>query len=77
MASSDIIDLLCIILFVAMALGLYFLPAIIAARKKHPNKIAIFLCNLFFGGSGVGWIICLIWAITYKVRQNIIEIQRL
>lgn len=77
MVSSDILDLLCIILFVALALGLYFLPAIIAARKKHPNKIAIFLCNLLFGGTGAGWFICLIWALTYKVGQNIIEIQRL
>lgn len=77
MTGSDIEEVLVIVLCLALVLCVYFLPAVIAARKKHPNKIAIFLCNLLFGGTGVGWFICLIWAITYKVRQNIIEIQRL
>lgn len=66
MASSDILEILFIIIFVVLGLGLYFLPAIIAARKKHPNWIAIFLCNLFFGVTYVGWLICLIWAIEVR-----------
>jgi hypothetical protein len=39
---------------------LYFLPSIIG-RDKH-NATSIFLLNLFFGWTGIGWIIALIWA---------------
>jgi len=40
----------------------YFLPAIIGRKKR--NAGALFFCNLFFGGTGIGWIICLIWALS-------------
>ncbi len=48
--------------FVGLVL-LYFLPSLIAARNgnKHQNKI--FLTNLFFGWTILGWIGCLIWAV--------------
>jgi len=40
----------------------YFLPAIIGRKKK--NAGTIFLCNLLFGCTGVGWVVCLIWALS-------------
>ncbi len=46
----------------ALAFFLYFLPTIIARRKA--NALAIFVFNLFFGWSGIGWIAALIWACT-------------
>lgn len=65
-------------LIIIIVLSFYFLPAIIAKGKDHPNKVAIFFCNLFFGMSGIGWLICLIWATTYKVKMpSIIEVQKL
>jgi len=39
---------------------LYFLPTIIA-RDKH-DVLAIFLVNLLFGWTVIGWFIALIWA---------------
>jgi len=39
---------------------LYFLPTIIA-RDKH-DVMAIFLVNLLFGWTVIGWFIALIWA---------------
>lgn len=39
---------------------LYFLPT--AVGRKSPRVAAIFLANLFFGWTIIGWIISLIWA---------------
>lgn len=53
-----------------VAFGLYFLPAIIASRRSHPNATAITLLNLFLGWTALGWIIALVWANT-AIRKDI------
>ena len=46
-----------------MACGFfYFLPAIIGRKKKNASTLT--LCNLFFGWTAIGWIVCLIWALS-------------
>jgi hypothetical protein len=45
------------LLFLAV---LYFLPAIIGRDKR--DSTGIFLLNLFFGWTVIGWVIALIWA---------------
>lgn len=50
--------------FGLVALLLYFLPAIIAFVRGHQSRIAILLVNFFFGWSGLGWIIALIWSLS-------------
>lgn len=41
---------------------LYFLPTIIAIKKKHPHKTPIILINVFVGLiGGLGWVIALVW----------------
>jgi Superinfection immunity protein len=77
MTGADIMDILAIIIVVTLFLALYFLPFIIARRKNHPNKIAIFICNLVFAGTGLGWLICMIWAISFKVTQSVISVEKL
>lgn len=42
----------------------YFLPSYIAARNKKRNTPAIFVINLIFGWTIVGWLITFAWAIT-------------
>lgn len=44
------------------ALALLFLPTLVAKFRNHPNTFPIFLTNLFFGWTFIGWVICLIWA---------------
>lgn len=44
------------------ALLLLFLPAVIAQTRRHPNAGIIFLVNLFFGWTFVGWVVALVWA---------------
>jgi hypothetical protein len=57
---------------IAGALGLvillllYFLPTIIAWKKR--NRIAIFALNLLAGWTLVGWIAALIWALSSEAQ---------
>ena len=47
------------------ALVVYFIPTIIALfRASALNWVGIFLLNLFFGWTVIGWILALIWALT-------------
>src|ERR1700754_99450 len=41
----------------------YFLPAVIACKRSARYGSSIFLVNLFFGWTVLGWIAALIWAI--------------
>jgi Superinfection immunity protein len=50
-------------ILVLVVLGFYFLPAIIAAARHHRHCLAVFLTNLFFGWTFLGWVIALIWAV--------------
>lgn len=49
-------------IFAVIIIGLYFAPSCIAAYYKKRNSTAIFLVNLFFGWSIIGWIVALVWA---------------
>jgi len=43
---------------------IYFIPSIIAQKRQHHNRNAIFVLNLFLGWSLIGWAISLSWALT-------------
>jgi Superinfection immunity protein len=43
-------------------LVLLFLPTVVARLRNHPNAGAIFLVNLFFGWTFIGWVVSLLWA---------------
>jgi hypothetical protein len=43
-------------------LGFYFWPSFVAYGQKHRNADAIFVCNLLFGWTFLGWGIALVWA---------------
>ena len=47
---------------------LYFLPTLIAELRGHDSKIAIFIINLIFGWTFVGWIIAFIMSFTGRIR---------
>jgi len=49
--------------FLIIAIGLYFLPAIIAAARQTHNSTGILLLNIFLGWTIVGWIVALVLAI--------------
>lgn len=49
--------------FMIFGVGLYFLPAIIAAVRHTHNSTGILLLNLFLGWTMVGWFVALLMAI--------------
>jgi len=49
--------------FLFFAIGLYFLPAIIAAVRHTHNSTAILLINIFLGWTFVGWVVALVMAL--------------
>jgi hypothetical protein len=49
---------------------LYLLPSICAVFRKHNNQTPVFLVNLFFGWTILGWLVALIWSGTDNVRKT-------
>lgn len=64
-------DLPVVIVFLTLFGLFYFVPTIVGRHKK--NWATILLCNLFFGCTGVGWIICFIWAMSEDKPNNTIS----
>lgn len=59
------------LLFFAMGIALYFLPAILASKNKQCNNAdAIFWLNLFLGWTFLGWVVALIMAIWKKEAES-------
>ena len=54
--------LISLIIF-AIAVGFYFVPAIIAFKRRKKDRIAIGVLNLLLGWTFVGWVISLVWAL--------------
>jgi hypothetical protein len=52
--------------FWLVAIGLYFLPYIIAYEKGKRNSTSIFLLNLFLGWTLIGWVVALVWSTSYE-----------
>ncbi len=48
--------------FSLIGILIYFLPTFIAAHRGH-RVPGIFLLNLFFGWTGIGWLVMLLWAL--------------
>lgn len=60
---ENILVLILVLALLAFAIGLYFLPTLIAMARHNVNTLAIFLLNFFTGWTFVGWIASLIWAV--------------
>ncbi|WP_145542708.1 superinfection immunity protein [Yersinia frederiksenii] len=46
---------------------LYFVPFIIAKNRKHNKTGSIFLANLLFGWTLIGWAVSLVWSLSSDV----------
>lgn len=53
-----------IVLVIALfcVLAFYFLPTIMAIKRKSPHTTTVVILNLFFGVTLIGWIVSLILA---------------
>ena len=52
------------VIFLLIALAIYFIPTFVANSNQKDNATAIFLLNLFLGWTFVGWVVALVWAAT-------------
>ncbi len=58
----DIVDLLGS--YLAVVAVLYFVPAVVAVMRGHPNAVAICMLDLFLGWTFLGWVAALVWSFT-------------
>jgi hypothetical protein len=70
-ADNDIGPAVAYFAVLCVAMGIYFLPTIIAvARDREDGAVGIGLANLFFGWSGVGWLVCFFWACSGRTKKR-------
>jgi len=50
--------------------GMYSLPGYVAVHRQHKKAMPIFLTNVLLGWTGIGWIGCLIWAVSGQVQPK-------
>lgn len=55
-------DVVMIFVIALAVVAFYFLPALVASHRKHPNTNAITVLNLLLGWSLIGWVVALVWA---------------
>lgn len=58
--------------FMLIWFALYWLPTIIALVRHAPSSPGIALINFFFGWTGIGWIVALVWALSSAPTPQII-----
>lgn len=61
--------LLVLVLFILL-INIYFWPLNIALRKNVEDKWAVFIINLVLAWTIIGWIICLMWAISLNDERT-------
>jgi hypothetical protein len=74
--ATNLLGFLTIGLVIATCFVLYFLPAIIAARRSHPYKGAILFINILFGFSGLGWLVAFVWAFIQPQPPQVIYVSQ-
>lgn len=42
----------------------YFLPTIVAFARRKDNAGGVFVLNFFLGWTLIGWVVCLVWALS-------------
>jgi hypothetical protein len=52
------------LIIIVLFLLVYFIPAIVAGTRDHPQGLAIFALNLFAGWTAIGWVVAIVWACT-------------
>lgn len=57
------------LLIVLPLFALFFIPTLIAGSRRAQHYYWILLANVVAGGTGVGWIVVLIWALYDRPRS--------
>ena len=54
----------------AMLIGLYFLPSLVAHQRNVVNKWSVVVINAFLGWTLLGWVVALAMALRTQVVQR-------
>lgn len=54
----------------AIAAIVYFLPFLAAWKRGHKAKLSIFICNVAFGWTILGWLAVLAWSCNSNVKGS-------
>jgi hypothetical protein len=54
---------------------LYWLPTIVAVIRHTHSALGIAALNFFFGWTGIGWVLALIWALGAGSNERVIVIE--
>ncbi len=60
----------------AVVVGGYFLPAIVAASRNVPNSGSVLVINLFLGWTLIGWVVALAMAARSVPQPQIQELEQ-
>jgi hypothetical protein len=52
-------------------LAIYFIPAFVACRRKHRQRLAIVWLNILAGWTVLGWVGGIVWACTTDVEPQL------
>jgi T4 superinfection immunity protein len=58
-------------ILIIIAIAIYFTPSIVAWRRGHHQRNPIFVINLFFGWTLIGWVACLAWSVSAVAESAI------
>ena len=50
------------LIFFLLGIALYFAPFIVAMVRRKTGRVQVFIVNLFFGWTFIGWVIALVMA---------------
>ncbi|MFL9865323.1 superinfection immunity protein [Paraburkholderia fungorum] len=59
------------IIAAVLALALYFLPSILADRRKRHDVLTLALFNACLGWTGFGWLLALYWSLQPNPPKNV------
>ena len=61
----DIRVLAGLVIIVPLALAVYLAPSLIGVKRGHHQAAPIFVTNLFLGWTGIAWVLCLAWSVSW------------
>ena len=58
------------IVLISVFLAIYFVPTIIAKKRRHRNFMAIAVVNLLLGWSFIFWVVALVWSLRVERKPS-------
>lgn len=58
------------LILLIICIYVYFLPTVIAFKNEKANRFVILLINIFFGGTGLGWLVALALSLSGNEKKT-------